>query len=307
MDNSIKVYFSTPTELNIQLFKDNGICICETVDVADYVICTTECKHKELINKTIYISREPPKEKNVTWHYNNFDKFKLVVTYNPDASKSNQIPYNIYTYPNWTYVPSSSKKFITRECTKLRDRGIFFAGTTKVHQDTPFKGTVRIRHLRKIIGSYLIEKFPASVCIGIGWQGQMERDKFWREEKYKKIKESNTDFVLALENTILPNYMTEKIWDGFAMDKVTMYLGDPNIDNFIPRNCYIDLRPYYNIETDEFDLSGLEHKIRTMTQVEYDDIIKNARKIREWYINEKFIHKNILTTRVINRIKNLDA
>lgn len=299
---STKVHFSTPTELNIQIFKDNGIEILETPDMADYIFASIECKYKDRLDKTIYIAREPPKEPNVSWYYNNFDKFKLVVAYDPDPSKPNQIPYNPPTFPNWTYLPSN-KNFVFRENTKIRNRSIFFAGTTKVHDDQPYKNTVRIRHLRKIIGTYFLDNFPGSVCVGIGWNNQRERDKLWREDKYRKIKESETDFVLSLENTIMPNYITEKIWDGFATDKVTLYLGDPNIDTVIPKNCYIDLRPYYDLNANKFDLEGLGDRVKKISQEEYDAIIKNARKIRNWYVEDKFYYKNLLTKTIINKIK----
>ena len=41
-------------------------------------------------------------------------------------------------------------------------------------------------------------------------------------------------FCLAMENSIAPDYVTEKVYDGLLVGTVPIYLGAPNIDDFLP-------------------------------------------------------------------------
>ena len=109
---------------------------------------------------------------------------------------------------------------------------------------------------------------------------------------------------MALENTIFPNYLYEKIWDGFISDRVTMYLGDPRIESHIPLNCFIDLRKYFNVDTGEFNLDApLGNYLKEMSQEEYNEIISNAREFRKT-AEGKYIHyRDELTKFIIERIK----
>ncbi len=47
-------------------------------------------------------------------------------------------------------------------------------------------------------------------------------------------------FCLAFENSISPDYVTEKLFDSFDAGTVPIYLGAPNVNEFAPENSYID-------------------------------------------------------------------
>ena len=47
-------------------------------------------------------------------------------------------------------------------------------------------------------------------------------------------------FCLALENSIAPDYVTEKMFDPLAAGTVPVYLGAPNAADFVPEHSYID-------------------------------------------------------------------
>ena len=145
---------------------------------------------------------------------------------------------------------------------------------------------------------------PGSKVIGIGRNGQTTKVNDWRMDKSNQIRDSNCDFVLALENTILPNYLYEKIWDGFASDKLTLYLGDPRIEKHIPTNCFVDLRKWFNKETKEFDFQGFKKYIDNMSIEEYNSIRENARKFRETAKGRHQELQNKLTIKLIKWIQN---
>lgn len=54
-------------------------------------------------------------------------------------------------------------------------------------------------------------------------------------------------FVIAFENALAEDYVTEKFFNPLYAQSVPVYLGAPNIDAFSPyRNCFLDVRSYAN-------------------------------------------------------------
>lgn len=51
-------------------------------------------------------------------------------------------------------------------------------------------------------------------------------------------------FCLAFENSIGPDYVTEKVFDALSAGSIPVYLGAPNIAEFVPKGCYIDVSAY---------------------------------------------------------------
>jgi hypothetical protein len=70
-------------------------------------------------------------------------------------------------------------------------------------------------------------------------------------------------FSLCFENEKeVPNYITEKIFDSFAAGTVPVYLGAPNITDYVPPEAIVDLRQFRNLAT-------LERYMRDMDQTEW--------------------------------------
>lgn len=61
-------------------------------------------------------------------------------------------------------------------------------------------------------------------------------DKLESLSKYK--------FCIAFENSAVPGYITEKIFDCFWAGTVPIYLGSPNIEKYVPKECFIDFRKF---------------------------------------------------------------
>jgi len=52
-------------------------------------------------------------------------------------------------------------------------------------------------------------------------------------------------FTLAFENSITPDYVTEKFFHPLCVGSVPVYMGAPNVADFAPgENCYIDARDF---------------------------------------------------------------
>jgi hypothetical protein len=67
---------------------------------------------------------------------------------------------------------------------------------------------------------------------------------------------SQYKFAFCLENTVFPGYITEKIFDALFAGSVPVYLGAPDIADFVPKNCFIDMRDFESLKQLDLYLSS---------------------------------------------------
>lgn len=88
-------------------------------------------------------------------------------------------------------------------------------------------------------------------------------------------------FVVCYENTRTPGYISEKIFDCLFAGCVPVYLGEPNIQCFVPAECFINRD---NFASD----AELEAFLTRMTYVEYAGYIAAMRRFLESAERYKF-------------------
>lgn len=59
---------------------------------------------------------------------------------------------------------------------------------------------------------------------------------------------SHAEFTLAFENAIGNGYISEKIFDAMKAGSIPIYFGAPDIDQYVPKDCYIDFRDFGSYE-----------------------------------------------------------
>ena len=103
------------------------------------------------------------------------------------------------------------------------------------------------------------------------------------KDKYKATSQSK--FVLAYENAIHNDYVTEKIYDVLQSGSVPVYYGAPNITDYVPKECFID-------RMDFADYKELYTFLKNMTDEAYEsyrkcayDFIQTQRKQHEKVID----------------------
>jgi hypothetical protein len=91
-------------------------------------------------------------------------------------------------------------------------------------------------------------------------------------------------FSIACENTVQKNYISEKFWDVILTDSVPIYLGCSNIDNLIPKECFISLN---NMTMDEM-VDKVKNIINNETEL-YNFYLNNIKKLKqEYFINPDY-------------------
>lgn len=80
---------------------------------------------------------------------------------------------------------------------------------------------------------------------------------------------SRYKFNLCFENCIAEGYISEKIIDCFKARTVPIYYGAPNIDKYIPKNCFIDYRDFT-------DNQSLFDFLKGMADKEYKRYLRNS-------------------------------
>lgn len=67
----------------------------------------------------------------------------------------------------------------------------------------------------------------------------------WRGETSRKdVTLGGYKFSICFENSILEGWITEKIFDCFYAGAVPVYLGAPDVEEWIPPECFIDMRRF---------------------------------------------------------------
>lgn len=132
---------------------------------------------------------------------------------------------------------------------------------------------------RKKVIEYMKDHCPLDFDhFGPGWEGYPQWKGFAdsKFEIYPKYK-----FGLCYENLLdEPGYITEKIFDSIRGNCVPVYWGDPNIQELIPEDVYIDRRKYSSTQELIFALSNItenEWKLRLeagQKYIESDDFKK---------------------------------
>ena len=101
----------------------------------------------------------------------------------------------------------------------------------------------------KVIAAFEKKHSPNYRFYGHGWDGQKYKS-YGGAPDHKLSVLSRFRFSFAYENTRdLPGYITEKIFHGLMARTVPIYLGAPDIADYVPPECFINRRDYSTLES----------------------------------------------------------
>lgn len=219
---------------------------------------------QNLEDRTIYIAFEPPVvDKNHS--YLGLKKllgyFHYLLTWNDDFVDNKRIfkfmyPYYFYHINNNT--PFNMKKLL-----------INVSGNKQsAHPDELYS------ERRKVIQYF--DDNGEFALYGTGWENENYKSYKGMVEA-KKTVYGDFKFALCLENMKnVKGYVTEKILDCLCNNIVPIYMGASNIEEYIPKECYI----LYNKFT---SISEMQYALEHMSEKQYNEYIYNI----NLYLNSK--------------------
>ena len=140
-----------------------------------------------------------------------------------------------------------------------------------------------------------LSKCDAVDLFGRGWNNLLTRCSLWLpyflnrkalmrvfkgacDSKYQTL--SNYSFSLCFENMAMDGYLTEKIFDCFYTGTIPIYLGAPDILEYVPESAFIDCRKFntwkqmldYVFSMSDEDIRNMREAGRTF--MESDEALK---------------------------------
>lgn len=139
--------------------------------------------------------------------------------------------------------------------------------------------------------------YPADFCLyGKGWNKPQKFSILQRLIGYRKYKTyqgqfpqknkhkilSKFKFCLCFENCETTGYISEKIIDCFKARCVPIYLGAPNISNYINPKCFIDFRKFKNYQELVEFLSKMDEKTYNGYLKEIEKFLSSKEFLVRW-------------------------
>lgn len=120
----------------------------------------------------------------------------------------------------------------------------------------------------------------------IPWDRSRQRE-LWRPKVQKM---SEYKFAFVTENSRVPGYVTEKITNALVARCVPIYLGAPDIDRYVPEECFLDL--------EELGIEGAFKKMKEMSSDEYQERLGNIEDFvnseKSYYLSSYYLADRIL-------------
>ncbi len=235
---------------------------CPLEDDTAYVIfCNLGVHIKDLDlgkippRQLILFAWEPPTVQAEIWDPKIQERFHKIYTWNDDLVDN--VRFFKFYYPSLSQkitepVPYEDRKFLTLIASRL---------------------TSKHPHQLYSQREHLIRFFEERPDVEFDLYGR-----YWQKRKFHSWKGTIPDkmavlkhyrFAIAYENSSESGYITEKLWDCFAAGVVPVYWGAPNIENYVPADCFIDRRKFASNE-------ALLAFLLTMTRKEWEGYLEKA-------------------------------
>ncbi|MDC0506277.1 glycosyltransferase family 10 [Candidatus Gracilibacteria bacterium] len=263
-------------------------------------------------NNEYLIVREPPCIIPKNHDPENFKNFKKVFTWNEKyINNENIFPLPFAQREDQTILENSGENF----CCLISSNKLSF------HKDELYSE-------RKKAIKYFEKKYPNKFSLyGYRWNSffypfKSNIKSLWRKDfsilkalyyiyvlifdNYYEVYKGTLDnkletlskykFCICYENQRgVHGYITEKIWDCFFTGSIPIYLGSENIEQYIPKGCFIDKRNFNNYDELYKYMSSLNKKEIKKYQENIDTFL-NSTKAKNMYSEHwsNTVIKNIL-------------
>lgn len=294
---------------------------------ADVILCLDEvetCKKLNVCNKESYlIISEPPVYKPKNWDKKNHIYFKKVFTY--DSSLCTDSKYVHYTFPiefekHPPLLTIDEKKFSSRYLSSiiagafqvakpnknshslLYERYELINWFTKHYSNDLhfFSRNLNTKMFEYFRGAGILNKLKLNFVVKKVAEQNFNSFKVSCKGSIppmeKILKQQEYNFSFCYENSIgINGCISERIFDCFAASSVPIYYGAPDIDRWIPKECFIDKRNFKNYRE-------LYQFIKELSYAEYSKYLNNI----QFFLNSDKINifkVDAYVNKIINAIK----
>lgn len=285
--------------LDWSFLSQHCVIVTEVESDFDYALCWKNAPEGIDPGCIVLFQSEPPLSNLITKTYEYRSSYRAFFCFNPSGDNEYEITSDPSCYP---YKPAG-KLGQSHIYNAVFPRTVFYAGRRSAYMGTPNRfDSINIYPLREKLGQEIINSQRGCV-VGQGWGKETKSvgGGDFRHQKQIDIQACNSGFVLAIENSILRNYVSEKIHDGFLSDRVTCYLGAPNIHELIPQGSFVDMMPFVNPEANDIDLDGFFSYIDALSFADVMSIQEHAREFRKEADN-RFRNARLETTKLVLEI-----
>ena len=253
-------------------------------------------KSKNMLAPKILFIREPKSIMPNIWNTKNHSQFDRVYTYDDDL-------VDLKKYFKF-FEPNLNEELIINE-NKINNYVMFSSNKYAYSNDELYSKRF------DIINWFENNYYDEFDLFGNGWDKKLftfktakflnklqynSFFKYFRKKKFKSYKGfvdnkkemlRKYKFSFCLENSICNGYITEKIFDCLYAGVIPIYLGAPNIEDYVDKDCFIDMRDFSNISSIYNYTTNLDHN-------EYSKFLINAKKYLKNDKNMKFSYKNCI-------------
>ncbi len=120
-----------------------------------------------------------------------------------------------------------------------------------------------IRYFSKHADFHLFGEDWDKPIAGFGSVYQESAHKSWKNAvEYREKKQTLNEyrFSICFENCSFPGYITEKLFDCFQAGCIPVYLGAPDVADFIPKQSFVDFRDFQSFQQLDEYLQGISEE-----------------------------------------------
>jgi hypothetical protein len=260
-------------------WKDFQFYVENTESTYDWWIICDGLSHSEEINirkgHTIFLTGEPPAIKSYNKKF--LDQFDIIITSQPNILGKNVIhtqtalAWTLYSQPFGQMDMTLSKNYDDLKKTSPEKTKLISVVTSNKNHTEGHRNRLRfIEMLQKHFGDKIDVFGP-----GLGLYGS-KQDKIrfkYHENKWEAL--APYKYHIAIENSVCPDYWTEKISESFVAESYPFYFGCPNILDYFSDKSFTPI----NILKPDEAINLIEQKIKEDTYAKSLSEIKIAKNL----------------------------
>ena len=207
-------------------------------------------------------------------------------------------PWCVFGY----WAITKKLEYISDDCTDNK-KMICSMGSYRNEPLILYNKNIDLTDYRQKLSIYGYQKGIVDIC-GPNWPKMISittntrKVKDWHKEKLDFLQ--NYRFNIAIENTLIHNYITEKIWDPITVGCLPIYYGNDNIYSIFKQKSFIDTNKFNSF-------NSLFDYIINMTRQEYLERINSCIETYNRAFNDIDFSKEYhnMVDMIINKIRTI--